>query len=92
MGFYGKKLVQRVREELNINLPSDVRIRPCRPGPATRSAGGFSWVFESEETWLQTVGSQYTVRECAMTPILTVGHEGYDVFLFPEESTKLLSA
>ena len=64
-------------------ISGDERIRPCRPGWATRSAGGFSWVFESEEA-CPTVGSQYTVRECAMAPILTVHDQMNDVFLFPE--------
>ncbi len=86
MGFYGRKLVHRVREELKIDLPTDVRIRPCRPGWATRSAGGFSWIFESDVTWLGSLGSQYTVRECAMSPKLTVGSDGHDAFIVPNDS------
>lgn len=84
MGFYGTKLVHRVREELNIDLPDDVRISPCRPGEATRSAGGFSWFFESEKFLVQCVGSQFTVRECAMASSLSTTQEGFDIFLFPE--------
>ena len=87
MGFYGRKLVRRLFEENGLELPSDVSIRPCRPGWSTRSAGGFNWVFESKiKPWFGDVGSQYTVRECAMAPTLTVssGRCG-DTFIDPED-------
>ena len=88
MGFYSKKLIRRCREELNIALPDDVIVRCCRPSWSSRSAGAFSWVFESKKKPMFSgagdIGSQYTVRECAMSETLVASTEQYDVFLFPK--------
>jgi len=75
MGFYGRKLIRRLKDEHGIEFPGDIQIRPCRPGWSTRSAGGFNWTFQStENVGFNNVGSQHTVRECAMGKTISVRH------------------
>lgn len=91
MGFYGRKLIRRLRDEHGVKFPSDVRIRPCRPGWSTRSAGGFTWTFEStENTRFNDVGSQHTVRECAMAKVIVIRSTEYrDTFIDVYEGNAL---
>lgn len=85
MGFYARKLIARMKEDLGWILPEDVRICRCNPGPSTRAAGGFSWVFQSpSRPMLQTIGSQWAVKECARAARITTWRDGWDVFIFPE--------
>lgn len=82
MGFYGRKLIRRLREEFGLKIPDDIRIRPCRPGWATRSSGGFNWTFESKtRPEFSCVGSQHTVRECAMADQLAIDSQDFDCFI-----------
>ena len=82
MGFYSKKLIRRLQYEFGIKFPADIKIRPCRPGWATRSAGGFNWTFQSaEQPGLNDIGSQHTVRECAMAKTIRIYYTGFDAFI-----------
>lgn len=73
MGFYGKKLIRRLENEHEIKFPEDVKIRPCHPGWSTLSAGGFKWTFQStEDVGFNDMGSQHTVRECAMAKTIVI--------------------
>jgi len=83
MGFYGKRLVSRLRQQMDCDVPDDLRIRRCNPGWSTLSAGGFKWTFESysHPEW-NNVGSQYTVCECAMAEELFLRHTHWgDTFI-----------
>ncbi len=85
MTAYTKKLIQRVRDELKIELPDDVRVRCCRPGRSGLTAGAFRWVFESPTRIilaLGDIGSVYTVLECSKAAKLETISEGWgDVFI-----------
>lgn len=76
LGFYSKKLIARCKAELGIDLPCDVWIYRTRAGWNGLSAGAFKWTFWSETKPLvcSNIGSQYTVKECAMATLLTVDH------------------
>ena len=82
MGFYGRKLIRRLMEEFGIKFPKDVTIRNCRPGWSTLSAGGFKWTFHSyENATLGGLGSQSTVRKCAMAQELSISRVCGDTFI-----------
>lgn len=88
MGFYGKRLCRRLRDEFGWELPGDLRICPCRPSWATRAAGGFSWVFQSDENvGYSSIGSQWTVRRCAMAPRLEISVCDHDRFIDPYDDS-----
>lgn len=83
MGFYGRKLIRRLQDEYGMKFPDDIRISPYHPGWATRSAGGFIWTFWSmDNITFNNIGSQHTVRECAMAKSISVNVNGWgDVFI-----------
>ena len=82
MGFYSKKLIERLKNEFKIKFPDDIRIRPCRPGWSTRSAGGFNWTFESkDQAQFNNMGSQHTVKQCAMASKIKINYTGFDAFI-----------
>jgi len=87
MGFYTRRLIRRLKDEKGLKIPDDIGICRCNPGWSTLSAGGFKWTFKSyDNPWWNDVGSQYTIRECAMAKQLFLNSNGWgDTFidLFP---------
>jgi len=68
-GFYTKKLLKRLREELGLDIPEDTVIHRTRAGRHQLAAGGWCW-------WISlrtgaTIGSFYTVKELAKSPYLS---------------------
>lgn len=51
-----EKLVARVRDELEIELPADLDFRRLRPGHWQRSAGAWSW-FACDSSGREVMGS-----------------------------------
>ena len=83
MGFYSKKLIGRLKDEYGFEFPNDIQIRRCNPGWSTISAGGFRWTFQSiEDILFNSVGSQHTVKECAMAKKYVIRTQRWgDVFI-----------
>ncbi len=81
LGFYSRKLIERCRSELGIDLPDDVYIYRTRAGWNNLSAGAFRWTFESKTNPLMcnNIGSQHTVKECARAARLVIDNSREDV-------------
>lgn len=86
MGFYGRKLVKRLKKDFDYSIPKDLKIKKCNPGPHQRACGDFSWRFHSwsDPSWLR-LGSQFSVRKCAMAETLGIADLGRGVFILPEK-------
>ncbi len=79
-------MLERLRSELNINLPDDTVIRRTYAGYWQKAAGAFSWFFYSpSETITYDVGSSERVRDLVMCKKIRLLESGGIIELICEE-------
>jgi hypothetical protein len=77
------RLLTRLREELNLELPADARLRSTRASRSARSAGAWSWAAYRADGSELYIGSQFSMGELLRAPALQVSRERDDVHVDP---------
>lgn len=59
-----EKLILRLKNELELEIPDGTIIKSLRTGKIQKSAGAWSWcLYNTNHGWITNYGSQYTVSE-----------------------------